>query len=675
MKLNTSRAFPILLLAGVVSGVACTPTGGSGDQTENQAEDGTAATQATREANQAVLDYLPFADQSDIEAATRGFIATLDDPVIRKSDGGLAYDISLYNFMEGDAPETVNPSLWRQGFLTGQNGLFEVVDGIYQVRGFDLANMSLIRGETGWIVVDPLMSTETAAAGLSLVREHIEDLPVTGVIFTHSHIDHFGGAKEVADPEKLAGRNVPVIVPKGFFLESVNENLMAGNHMSRRAMYMYGNLLPKNPTGTLGSGLGTTTSSGTHTIVDGNLVIDQSTVEGEGAQVVTVDGLELIFHYTPKAEAPAELMFYIPAHKALMQAEIINHNLHNLYTLRGAQVRNGLLWSKYIHDAIVRYGDEVEVSFGSHHWPTWGNGEIVDFWKGQRDTYRYIHDEVLRLANHGMTMLEVAEEIELPNNLARRFANRGYYGSVSHNAKSQYQLYFGWFSGNPSELHELPPEAEAVKFVEYAGGADAVIAKAREDYEAGEYRWVATALNHVVFADPDNGTARALLAAALTQLGYQAENGTWRNFYLTGAKELREGVKPADSPIQTSSPDIVRGLSLETYLDYLAVRLNGPDAARSGSMSINLVLPDVNTTVAMVVEDGVLNYTLGRLTPDADVTVTLDRSVLDEINLGNITFDEAVASGDATVEGSADTFREFLGMLDTFELYFNIVTP
>lgn len=642
---------------------------------EAQAQVAHPATTKTKAINADLKNYLPFDDTSDIEDAKRGFIATLDEPVIKKSDGSLAYDTSLYNFMNGEAPDTVNPSLWRQGYLTGINGLFKVVDGIYQVRGFDLANMSLIRGKTGWIVVDPCMSTETAAAGLKLLKKHVEDLPITGVIFTHSHIDHFGGAKEVADPAKLAGRDVPVIVPEGFFIESVNENLMAGNHMSRRAMYMYGNLLPKSPVGTLGSGLGTTTSSGTHTIVDGNISIAANTTQGDEPTVLTVDGLELIFHYTPEAEAPAELMFYIPAHKALMQAEIINHTLHNLLTLRGAKVRNGLLWSKYIHDTIVRYGDEVDVSFGSHHWPTWGNERIVEFWKGQRDTYRYIHDEVLRLANHGMTLLEVAEEIRLPDSLAKKFANRGYYGSVSHNAKSQYQLYFGWFTGNPSELYELPPAAEAKKFVEYAGGADAIIKKAKADYEKGEYRWVATAMNHVVFAEPENMKAKTLLADTLTQLGYQSESGPWRNFYLTGAKELREGVKPASSPIQTSSPDIVRALNLETYLDYLAVRLNGPKAAEAGVMTINLVLPDVDTKVGMVVENGVLNYSLGRLIQNANTTVTMNRSVLDDINLRLTTVEAAIATGDVKIDGDADTFAKFLSLLDSFELYFNIVTP
>lgn len=633
------------------------------------------ATTATEQANAAVLDSLPFQNTRDFENARRGFIATLDESRTPNARGGIAYDTAWYEFLEGEAPPTVNPSLWRQSTLNAINGLFEVTEGIYQVRGIDLANVSFIRGETGWIVVDPLMSTETAEAAIDLLRRHVEDAPVSAIIFTHSHIDHFGGGRAVADPRRIASGDQHLIAPEGFFIESVNENLMAGNTMSRRAMYMYGNLLPRSPVGTVGSGLGTTTSSGNHTIIEPTIDISSDTTQGAEPTVLDVDGVEMWFHNTPGAEAPAELMFWIPKYKALMQAEEINHTLHNLYTLRGAVVRNGLLWSRYIHDTINRYGDEVEISFGSHHWPTWGNEEIVAFWNGQRDIYRYIHDEVLRLANHGKTMLEVAEEIRLPDSLATQFANRGYYGSVSHNAKSQYQLYFGWFSGNPSELWELPPEGEAAKFVEYAGGSAAVIERARKDFDAGNYRWVATALNHVVFAEPDNREAAHLLADTLEQLGFQAESGPWRNFYLTGAKELRDGVQPSESPIKTSSPDFIRALALRTYLDYLAVRLNGPKAAEAGAMTINLVLPDIDEEVGIVVGNGVMNYTIGRLTDGADTTVTMDRAVLDDINLRVRTMDEARTSGEVQVEGDEGKFGEFLNLLDTFELYFNIVTP
>jgi len=401
------------------------------------------ASQATIEANRALLDFLPFDDETDFENARRGFIATLDEDVIAappdRAPGGIAYDLTLFDFLDGDPPDTVNPSLWRQSKLNAISGLFEVVPGIYQVRGFDLANMSFIRGETGWIVVDPLTVVETAEAGLGLLRQEVEDLPVSAVIITHSHADHFGGVRGVISEEEIAERDAPVIVPEGFFEEATSENLIAGNAMGRRAFYMYGNLLERSPRGSLGSGLGTTTATGTFTIIEPTIIIDETPTE------LTVDGIEMTFLNVPGAEAPAHLMFYIHPFEAMMQAEIINHTMHNLLTLRGAKVRSDDLFAKYIHDTINRFGDRVEVSFGSHHWPTWGNAEILEFWEGQRDTYRYLHDEVLRLANHGLTMVEIAEEIELPDSLAQRFANRGYYGSVSHNAKAQYQLYYGWF--------------------------------------------------------------------------------------------------------------------------------------------------------------------------------------------------------------------------------------
>lgn len=628
--------------------------------------------QSTIESNQALKAYLPFDDQSDFEDASRGFIATLEADTISGPEavagpGGVVYDFRQFEFLEGDAPESANPSLWRQSKLNAMAGLYEVVPGIYQVRAFDLATMSFIRGETGWIVVDPLTANETAAAGLELLREHVEDLPVSAVIITHSHADHFGGVKGVITPEEISENDVPVIAPEGFFEEAVSENLLAGNTMSRRAGYMYGNLLEKGPKGTLGSGLGTTTAAGTFTIVEPTITIDETPTE------LTVDGIEMTFMNTPGAEAPAELMFYIHPFEAMMQAEIINHTMHNLYTLRGAKVRSGDLFAKYIHDTINRFGDKVEVSLGSHHWPTWGNERIVSFWEGQRDTYRYIHDEVLRLANKGETMLEIAEQIELPDSLAKSFANRGYYGSLNHNAKAQYQLYFGWFSGNPSELHELPPAEEGTKFVEYAGGEEAIIEKAREDFEAGEYRWVATALNHVVFANPDNQEARDLLADTLTQMGYQAESGPWRNFYLSGAKELRDGVTRMGVP-STQSPDMIQSLPLETYLDFLAVRLNHPEAADS-DIALNMVMPDVEEEVYLTVSNGVMNYTLGKQAENADVTMTIDRSVLDAINLGQTTLKAEMDNGGVTVEGDRAKVTEFAGLLDDFDFWFNIVTP
>lgn len=626
-----------------------------------------AASESTKRLNADLQEFLPFEDTRDFENAGRGFIATLETGKVLAASGAVSFDTRQFDFLDGSAPDTVNPGLWRQSQLNAMDGLYEVGKGIYQVRGIDLANMSFIRGDTGWIVVDPLTMTETAVAGLALVREHVEDLPVSAVIITHSHADHFGGVRGVVSEEQVAAGEVQIVAPEDFFEASVNENLLAGNHMVRRALFMFGNLLPKSPEGTVGSGLGTTTAMGTFTIMEPTIEVTQTPTR------LKVDGIEMVFMNTPGAEAPAELMFYMPEKKALCQAEIINHTLHNLLTLRGAKVRNGLKWSKYIHETIELFGDDVEISFGSHHWPTWGNEEIVEFWKIQRDTYRYIHDEVLRLANHGYTLHEVAEEISLPDSLARSFTSRGYYGTVNHNAKAQYQLYFGYFTGNPADLYELAPQEAGAKFVEYMGGATNVIAKARKDYENGEYRWAATALNHVVFAEPDNESAKKLLANVYTQLGYQSESGPWRNIFLTGAKELRDGVNALPIP-NTMSPDIVRNLGLETYLDFLGISLNHPKAA-GREITLNFVMPDRDQEYVIYVENGVLNYTIGKQAEDADATITVDRAVLDSVNLGQTTIADAMQAGNVAIDGDPVKFIEFLGLLDRFDAWFNVVTP
>ncbi|WP_339751098.1 alkyl sulfatase dimerization domain-containing protein [uncultured Marinobacter sp.] len=630
------------------------------------------ATPITKAANRAVLEALPFENREDFDNANRGLIAPLDPVVIRDDSGRVVFDTKAFDFLSGEASATANPSLWRQGQLNNISGLFKVTDGIYQVRGLDLSVMSFIRGESGWIVVDTLISAEVAKAALDLVKNEVADLPVSAVILTHSHADHFGGVKGVVTQQQVESGEVPVIAPSGFYAESVGENLIAGNTMSRRAGYMFGNLLPKNPQGSIGAGLGSTTSAGTVTIVEPTQTIDAE----PGVPVERmVDGVKMVFLNTPGAEAPAEFMFYLPGSRAMMQAEEINHVMHNLYTPRGAKVRSGDLWAKYIHAVINEFGGDVEVSFGTHHWPVWGNEAVNEFWAKQRDTYRYLHDEVLRLANKGETMLEIAEQIRLPDSLATEFANRGYYGTVSHNAKAQYQLYFGWFSGNPSELNELPPVEEGRKFVEYAGGAEAVLEKASADFDAGEYRWAATALNHLVFAQPENQEAKNLLADVLTQLGYQAESGPWRNFYLSGAKELRDGLDLSAVP-NTASTDIIRGLPIEKYLDYLAVRLDHPRAAEQGvDLALNFVMPDVGERFTLSVGNGVMNYQIGTQVTDPDATVTMDRAVLDAINLRQASFPKAIKAGDIRIEGNPDALMQFLGLLEAFDLGFNIVTP
>ncbi|MFI0432303.1 MAG: alkyl/aryl-sulfatase, partial [Candidatus Nanopelagicales bacterium] len=438
----------------------------------------------SQSANRALLDELPFGDQTDFDNARRGFIADSPNRVISNPDGSPSFDLDVYGFVrDAPAPDTVNPSLWRQSQLLAITGLFEVTAGIYQVRNFDLSVMTFIRGASGWIVVDPLVSAAPAAEGLRLLREHVADLPVVAVLSTHSHADHFGGIEGVAARADVEAGKVRYIVPVGFLTESISENMLAGNAMARRASYMYGNAVPPGPEGAVGAGLGPTTSNGSMALYPPTDIIDHT------GQEVVVDGVRFVFQFTPGAEAPAEYCFFLPDHKALCMAEIASHTLHNVYTLRGAKMRDALAWSKHIHEALRLFGDDTEVLFGSHHWPTWGNDAVRADLVGQRDLYRYLHDETLRLANHGYGPTEIAEMLTLPAGISGSFANRGYYGSVNHDVKAVYNYYLGWFDGNPANLHPLPPVEAGTKFVEYAGGAQVLLARARADFDAGEYRW------------------------------------------------------------------------------------------------------------------------------------------------------------------------------------------
>ena len=624
------------------------------------------ATAATNTANDGALGLLPFSDRSDFDDARKGLIAE-GKGQIKGADGSVVWDLDMWGFLDAETPDTANPSLWRQGQLVSIAGLFQVTEGVYQVRGYDLSVTSFLRTDTGWIVVDPFISVETMQAAMQLVTEHVEDLPVVGAIYSHSHVDHFGGVRAVATPENVAAGTVRIVAPVDFMREAVSENVMLGNAMSRRASYMYGNLVGWDPKGGLGAGLGQLTSSGQITLIPPTDIISET------GQELTIDGLRIVFQHTPGAEAPAEMCFYLPDRKALCMAEIATHNLHNVYTLRGAKIRDALAWSRHLNDAIHLWCDDAEVVFSSHHWPTWGKERIVTYMKGQRDLYRYLHDETLRLANHGYGPTEIAEMIELPDGIAQRFANRGYYGSLSHNVKSIYVYYLGWFDGNPANLHPLPPIETAKKTVDYMGGADAVLAKAREDFERGEYRWVAQAVNHVVFADPNNVEARNLQADALEQLGYQAENGTWRDFYLSGVKELRDGVAKVATP-DTSSPDVISAMTTEMLLDYLAVRLNGPHAA-DRVYTFDFVLSDQGERYVLEIENGVLNYTKDQKSDAPTAVLTAARSAIDAVIMGQASLAEQVDTGSIAIDGDDGAFTDFLGLLDDFELWFNIVTP
>lgn len=623
------------------------------------------ATAITREANRRFLDAMPKELGADFENAHRGLIAKGSGQVT-DANGRVVWDIDQWSFLDGDAPDTANPSLWRQGQLNRIAGLFEVTEGVFQVRGYDLSVTSYLRTDGGWVVVDPLVSVEPMQAAHQLVTEHLEDLPVVGVIYTHSHVDHFGGVRGVVSEEDVAAGRVRIVAPIDFMEEAVSENVMLGNAMSRRATYMYGNLVGWDAEGGIGAGLGQLTSSGQITLIPPTDIISET------GQEMTIDGLRIVFQHTPGAEAPAELCFYLPERKALCMAEIATHTLHNVYTLRGAKIRNSLAWSNHINDAIHLWAD-TEVVFASHHWPTWGNANVMAYLKGQRDLYRYLHDETLRLANHGYTFAEIAEMIELPQGIAGSFANRGYYGSVDHNVKAIYVYYLGWFDGNPANLHPLPPVESAKKTVEYMGGAASVLARAREDFAAGEYRWVAQVVNNVVFADPENAEAKELQAEVLEQLGYQAENGTWRDFYLSAAKELRDGVVSVAAP-DTAGPDIITAMTTEMLLGFLAVRLNGPKAAEK-AWTFTLDLRDPDETFGLEVGNGVLNFTEGNTVEVPTATISCTRAAIDEVISGPTGFDELVASGTITIEGDASAFVEFLSLLDDFDFWFDIVTP
>ncbi len=630
------------------------------------------ATEATKAANAAVLEQLPFADHRDFENAGRGFIAAIEGGRILNSEGRPVWDMGQFSFIdpspEAPAPDTVNPSLWRMMKLQMKHGLYEVLEGqIYQARGYDLSSMSIIRGKTGWILIDPLLSAETSAAVLNLVNKTLGRRPVTAVIFSHSHIDHYGGIRGVVDEADVKSGKVRIIAGEGFLESSVSENVIAGNVMSRRAAYMYGNLVPKGPRGMVGAGLGITTSTGTPGILP-----ETDTITRTG-QKLTVDGIEMEFLMAPDSEAPVEILAYFPAFRALMSAEDCTHVQHNLYTLRGARTRDGLKWSKYLQEISDLWGHKTDVMFASHHRPTWGNEEVRELLAKQRDLYRYIHDQTLRLANHGLTPREIAEQVALPPSLANTWANRGYYGSVSHNVRAQYDLYLGFFDGNPSNLHKLPPIEVGKRYVEFMGGADEVVRKARYYFDNGEYRWVAEVLNHVVFASSEHAAAKALLADTYEQLGYQAESGPWRNFYLTGARELRLGVKILPTP-NTASPDTVRAMSIDTFFDFLGVRLNGPKA-EGKQITLNFEFTDSDQKYALGVENAALHYSKGRLHARPDASLTLTRTALNDIILGVATLDEQIASRKVRVAGDRAAVDGFVSLLDNFELWFKIVTP
>ena len=626
------------------------------------------ATSITRALNRAVLDELPFDDVGDFEDAGRGFVGSLPEVEIKNAQGRVVWSLREYAFLgEETAPPTVNPSLWRQARLNMHHGLFQVTDRVYQIRGFDISNMTLIEGDAGVIVIDPLISTEVARAGLELYRKHRGARSVTAVIYSHSHTDHYGGVRGVVDEDDVRAGRVDVWAPDRFMQEVVSENVIAGTAMVRRAQFQFGATLPKGPRGQVDAGLGKVTSRGTVTLIPPTRVI------AERVETHVIDGIEVVFQLTPEAEAPAEMHMFYPALRALNLAENATHNLHNTYPIRGAQARDANAWAKYLNEARDRFGRHADVAFAQHHWPVWGNARVLDFLARQRDLYKYLHDQTARLMNHGLKAVEIAERLALPQSLGRTWHMRGYYGTVSHNAKAIYQRYLGWYDANPANLNPLPPVERGRKYVEYMGGADAAIARAREDFAKGEYRFVAEAMSHVVFADPANVEARQLGADALEQLGYAAESATWRNAYLLGALELRQGAATtaARAPV---SPDVVRAMTLDLFFDYLGVRLNG-DKAEGRRLVINWSFSDLDRGYVLNLENCALTYLADRQSENADATVTLDRAALNRLVLRELTFADAIERGVVTVAGDPAKVIELFDLLDDFTLTFDVVEP
>jgi len=624
---------------------------------------------ATRAANAAMAVSLPFADVADFDAARRGLVAPVPDGMVRTPNGTVLWNLGEYAFIDGElAPATVNPSLWRMARLNLANGLFKVTDRLYQLRGFDIANMTVIEGDSGLILIDPLTTAEVSRAALALYFAHRPARPVVAVIYTHSHIDHYGGVRGVVDEAEVKAGRVAVIAPNGFMDAISGENVLAGLPMIRRAQFQFGALLPRGPRGQVDAGLGKGVARGT----PGLIAPTQSIVKP--VEEHTIDGVKIVFQLAPETEAPAEMHMFYPELGVLNMAENACPLLHNFIPLRGAVARDPRIWAKYIGDAIAMYAPHTGILIGQHHWPVWGRAAIVDYLEAQRDLYKHIHDQTLRYMNKGWRPAEIAEAIDLPPGLAERWSVRGYYGTVNHNVKAVYQRYLSWYDGNPCNLHPLPPAPTARKFVEYMGGAAAAIARARADFAKGEFRWVAQVMKEVVYAEPANKEARELCADALEQMGYQAESATWRNAFLYGAQELRHGVfqMPARA---TMGADTLAGLATDVFFDAMAVRLD-PAKAAGQSMVLNWHFTDRAEKLVLTLKHCTLTHRMGQWSEEAAASVTTTRATLDAIILHKTTAPEAMMSCALRIDGDASRFALLFGMLEQpTGFMFDILTP
>ncbi len=626
------------------------------------------ATDATIAANRATRQNLPPEDKRDFEDASRGFIAGYTGADTKlNAQGKPIWDYAAWDFVKGDAPDTVNPGLWRHALLDSYAGLFKVTERLYQVRGVDVSNMNIIEGDSGLIIVDPLVSAEQAKAGLDLYLKHRPRKPIVAVIYTHSHGDHFGGVKGVVDEADVKAGKVKIIAPVGFLEEAVSENVIAGNAMSRRALFMYGSALTRGPRDAVDAGIGRATSQGSITLIPPTDLIR------EPFESHRIDGIDIDFQLTPETEAPAEMHMYFPQLKTLCVSENATRTMHNVLTPRGAQIRDSHKWSQQIETSRVKFGDKAEVLIAQHLWPMWGRERIDTFLSDQRDVYAYMHDQTVRLMNKGYTPMQIADELRtLPPGLQSKWYTHGYYGTLSFNVRAVYQRYLGFYDGNPANLNPLPPVETARKTIEWMGGADAVLARAKEAYSKGDYRWVAQIGSQLVFANPDNAAARALEADALEQLGYQAESGVWRNAYLTGAQELRDGVSINRRAVGTA--DVARSMTPEMLFQYMSVRVM-PEKVGGQQVVINWNIADTKTRYTTTLRNSTLTFSPDTASPKADATVTLPKMMLAALNGGVISVEQAMKEGKIKVEGSADKVAFVFAGLDTFSPGFPILTP
>ncbi|MDG1812568.1 MAG: alkyl sulfatase dimerization domain-containing protein [Porticoccaceae bacterium] len=659
MNLNVSRK-TILGLSTLLILMGC-------EQSQQPSEKVKSAASAfTIASNRQFADELDLDHQQDFEDARRGMVAAAPNESVTAASGVQVWDGAAYDFIQGDAPDTVNPSLWRQAKLNNIRGLFKVEEGIYQLRGFDLANSTLIKSENGWILVDPLTTKETTKSAMAFAEQHLGEINLTGVIFTHSHVDHFGGVLELINSQQAAANNVPIIAPVGFMAEATSENIIAGRAMARRGTYMFGDMLERSATGHVDAGLGKQVIFGSISILQPTVVINQP------EQTLVVDGIEFDFYNMPGSEAPAELTFYLPQWKAFCGAEILSHVMHNILTLRGAKVRDALLWSDYIGQSIDRL-DNVETFFNSHHWPTWGHERIITQMQQQQDMYKFIHDQTVRLANIGYTPKEIAEKLRLPKSLAGNFHLRGYYGTLSHNSKAVYQHYFGWYEGNPAQLNPLPPVESSLRYVEFMGGADAILEKAEVYLDKGEYRWVGEVLNHVVFAEPGNMPARNMLAEAYRQMGYQAESGPWRDIYLSGAKELSEGTADENLSVYLAQ-DFMLQVPMIEFMKALSVTLDA-DKAEGERLKINILFTELEQNFVLSIRNSVMHYRELPTDPSADASIAISGNLFFQIMMKQVGITDLLTSEELEVEGSVLKLIKFFSLLGESNDNFNIVTP